>query len=468
VKDFTAMVGGFLWLLAVAMTGCNSSDVDDALDEVSVGADSIRVSLQLRLGDSTGTRASSFEDEAGTGIENYIDPSRLRILFFNTNGRLQGVYRMRLNIETVDQSPYDPELYYVVGKLVSVSPDLPMINNCAMRVVVEANWSDEAAKIQDTDDEEDKLVINRYLNAGNSSGNVDWYTPNIYKHAVESDRWCMSLVTFLYDTGIHSYEMADETTVSKPYMPSKEDPIPMYGVKYFSNLTFAKGNLIYQLGTIDVLRSVVKITVRGAEGIDLTDVKLTNTYRYGFSAPLGIYDNMPSAMALSYMNVPMYNSLMVPATIVKDYPFTYDEASKTWVAYVHEYNNVNTLKGSRVQSADHFDTSRNFYFTDRVKAAVDASQHDGLGHLVNYGKWNTDEEARISLKMITKTTVNGNEVTTTSSTKYLRFKDYDDPNDATAWDLMRNTHYDFIVEKGKFSYVVVPWDEQTSGDITFE
>lgn len=462
------MVGGFLWLLAVAMTGCNSSDVDDALDEVSVGADSIRVSLQLRLGDSTGTRASSFEDEAGTGIENYIDPSRLRILFFNTNGVLQGIYRMRLNIETVDQSPYDPELYYVVGKLVSVSPDLPLINNCAMRVVVEANWSDEAAKIQDTDDEDNVLQPCKYYSTANTT-NTDLYTPNIPVHyGVDKDpRFCGSLQTYLYDTGIHSYEMADETTVSKPYMPSKEDPIPMYGVKYFSNLTFAKGNLIYQLGTIDVLRSVVKITVRGAEGIDLTDVKLTNTYRYGFSAPLGIYDNMPSAMALSYMNVPMYNSLMVPATIVKDYPFTYDEASKTWVAYVHEYNNVNTLKGSRIYPADHVMTGNTSLFQTMVKSSVDAGQHDGLGHLVNYGKWNTDEEARISLKMITKTTVNGNEVTTTSSTKYLRFKDYDDPNDATAWDLMRNTHYDFTVEKGKFSYVVVPWDKQTAGDIEF-
>jgi hypothetical protein len=364
----------------------------------------------------------------------------------------------------VEQSPYDPELYYVVGKLVSVHPDAPLINNCAMRVVVEANWSDEAAKIQDTDDEEDKLAINRYLNAGNSGGNVGWYMPDIPLHAVESDRWCMSLVTFLYDTGIHSYEMADETTVSKPYMPSKEDPIPMYGVKYFSNLTFAKGNLIYQLGTIDVLRSVVKITVRGAEGIDLTDVKLTNTYRYGFSAPLGIYDNMPSAMDNAYMNVPMYNSLMVPATIVKDYPFTYDEENQEWVAYVHEYNNYSSLKGSRIYPADHVMTSNTSLFQSLVTNSVDAELHDGSGNLVNGAKWDTDDEAKISLKMVTKS---ADGTTKTSTTRYIRFKDYDD-SFADPWNLLRNTHYDFTVKQASFAYRVVPWGEETAGDITFD
>jgi hypothetical protein len=385
-------------------------------------------------------------------------------LFFNTKGVLQGIYRMRLNIETVEQSPYDPELYYVVGKLVSVSPDLPLINNCAMRVVVEANWSDEAANIQDTDDEDTLLQPCKYYSAANAT-KEDLYTPNIPAHYTDGDpRFCGSLLTYLYDTGIHSYEMADETTVSKPYMPSKEDPIPMYGVKYFSNLTFAKGNLIYQLGTIDVLRSVVKITVRGAEGIDLTDVKLTNTYRYGFSAPLGIYDNMPSAMDNAYMNVPMYNSLMVPATIVKDYPFTYDEENQEWVAYVHEYNNYSSLKGSRIYPADHVMTSNTSLFQSLVTNSVDAELQDGSGNLVNGAKWDTDNEAKISLKMVTKS---ADGTTETSTTRYIQFKDYDD-SFADPWNLLRNTHYDFTVKQASFAYRVVPWGEETAGDITFD
>lgn len=264
-------------------------------------ADAVQVTLRISAGDeSAGTRAVSETDKIGSGYENYIDVSKLHILFFN---KTTNVFMEEFKPEAV--SPVDDSNYPQVWELRGPIVNPPVYG---FKVVVLANWRKDVE-----------------LAAGKTT----------------LEELCEAV-----------WSMCDDVTF--PMTPSKDVTIPMYGVKTIDDSFVFRENLINNLGQIDLLRSVSKIIVRNGDGVSQTleSVSLKKFNSKFACAPLGMYDNTSN---LSYgSGVHLYDGA-VDNTPVENLAFTSSEDKKTWTVYVPEYRNADPETGAMRQDCSSID-----------------------------------------------------------------------------------------------------------------
>ncbi len=249
-----------------------------------------KVTFVVSAGENgTFTRALTEEEDSGTGYENYLDVSKLHILFFSKDN----VFMEEFTPETV--TPVDDSAYPQEWELSGPLTTAPITE---FKVVVLANWRGDVTLEKGTTTIED-----------------------VCKDAASM---CESL--------------------DFPFVPSATNTIPMFGVKTISgDLEFRK-NLITNLGTIDLLRSVAKVIVRKSADITNEVESITlNRYNSGLAcAPLGMYDNTGN---LPYTNsVHLVNGAEDNDTDSKTLAFT--EIGDSWALYVPEYRNLNSISGA--------------------------------------------------------------------------------------------------------------------------
>ena len=254
------------------------------------GSLTVEVSLRIKAGENTVTKAITESDESGSGWENYIDFSKLNILLFGTDNKFLQQFTPS------EILPSDGSEYPAEWELRGPITDPPA---AGFKVVVLAN-------IQGTP-------------GGLEKG-----------------------VTTIEDVCRADWTMCSGYTF--PYTPSKSQPIPMYGVKTVSAQTW-RSNLLTDLGQLDLLRAFVKVRVHLASGMGetLEYVHLKNYNTSLAAAPLGMYDN--TANFSCQHSVHLYGNAdnNSPASAALSPAVT--SGGTQWEAYVPEYRNIDPATG---------------------------------------------------------------------------------------------------------------------------
>ena len=254
------------------------------------GSLTVEVSLRIKAGENTVTKAITESDESGSGWENYIDFSKLNILLFGTDDKFLQQFTPS-EILPSDDSEYPAE-----WELRGPITDPPA---AGFKVVVLANIQGAPSGL-----EKGVTTIEDVCRAG----------------------WTMC------------------TGYTFPYTPSKSQPIPMYGVKTVSAQTW-RSNLLTDLGQLDLLRAFVKVRVHLASGLGetLEYVSLKNYNTSLAATPLGMYDNTAN---FSYQHsVHLYGNAddNAPASTALSPAVT--SGGTQWEAYVPEYRNIDPATG---------------------------------------------------------------------------------------------------------------------------
>ena len=279
-----------LHILLLAMLGCMSllscgkliyeegGDCDESV---------MHVSLRVSAGGSAASRALTETEEPGTGCENFIDVKKLHILFFDKdNNKFLQSFKPE-QVSPTGNSEYPDE--WVLRGTIQNPP------KTGFKIVALANWPSGPQEL-----EVGKTTIEDVCNAG----------------------WAMG-------------------EYKAPFTPSKDTPIPMYGVLTPKDEITFDPKVEADLGQIDLLRAFAKITVCLSEGstVQLDSVTLSN-YNKGFAcAPLGMYENTLNRK-LSEATVHLLGTDNEPADGPLDFAPNTDKRS--WTIYVPEYLNADT------------------------------------------------------------------------------------------------------------------------------
>lgn len=117
-----------------------------------------------------------------------------------------------------------------------------------------------------------------------------------------------------------------------PFVPSGSTAIPMYGVKTFKNVDL-QADRINDIGDIDLLRAMAKVEVCCAEGseLELESVTLSGFNNIGFTTPTGMYDNTGYA-----------TDTHIPASASSDteHPLDFTISGNKALIYIPEYKNI--------------------------------------------------------------------------------------------------------------------------------
>jgi hypothetical protein len=372
-------------LLMAGMTSCANEDVPTDTTEVKQG--DVMVDITIDTGMRADTRHVSSDEavEKGTGYENYINVDDLHILFYVKNTSTYSSFLFEFTPSYKFES--SDGVYTVKGTLTSDQYNTLKDQSFNYKVIVMANWGPNSSSFPKSND-----------------GFLCWndYAQFSYNYSTDSE-------------GNSTY-----------FTPSKETPIPMFGIHTYTGVSFTQGKSTH-LDTIDMLRAMAKIEVKlgGKKEVPLTDVKLATCYDKGMPAPSYMYDKTitdPTSYYINLLGCHFKNN--TTAGTISDVPFK-KIAENDYVLYLPEYLNSTT----------------------------NVKMDNGYASPV---------ESYIKLKF------NGLD-------KKIKFRTYNDdgePNDETPFDIVRNHIYRYTVEpastKISIKYVVEPWTEQTAGDITFD
>jgi hypothetical protein len=364
--------------LASSLTLSGCSGEEDVIPETE--AQETHVSITIDTGVRTGTRSilESETDEAGIGYENYINTNDVHIFFFSQPSTSAWGDRL---FEFTPSAKYKTSdgVYTMDGELTSEQYDILKANNFNFRITVTANWG------------------------------------------LQSDQFDTGNQGFFCWNDVNAYEFDYSN-----YTPSAETPIPMYGVKTYSNVEFKKGKNT-DLGNIDMLRAMAKIEVvleASSKDTKLSDVVLSSCLAKGQCSPTAMYDNTVQDPQTVNINIPGNNS-----------------AKANYNMFPDKLQNVAFKKVS--------DTNYLIYVPEDL----------------NTGSYRTGSatESYITLK------INGSDYK-------LRFMEYDTesgtPKDENAnpYNIIRNHHYLYTIiwtNHLTLKYKVIPWNEETADDITF-
>ncbi len=246
----------------------------------------MHVSLRVSAGGSAMSRAFTETEEPGTGYENFIDVNKLHILFFDTNDKFLQSFEPE-EIKPTDNSEY-PQTWELRGSIQNPP-------KTGFKIVALSNWPSDPAGLE----------------AG---------------------------VTTIEDVCKADWAMGDYKAL---FTPSKNSPIPMYGVKTHQNRINFNADVETYLGEIFLLRAFAKITVCLSEdsSISLNSVTLSGYNKRFASAPLGMYDNTVNrSLSEAVLHLAENSSENDPAGVALG--FTQSTDKKSWTIYVPEYLNA--------------------------------------------------------------------------------------------------------------------------------
>ena len=255
-------------------------DCDESVMHVS-----LRVSACA--GGSAASRALTEDEVPGTGYENFIDVNKLHILFFDKDGIFLQSFEPEKVLPT-DNSEY-PDTWELSGTIQNPP-------KTGFKIVALANWPSDpkGLKVGET-------TIENVCKA-------DW-------------------------------AMGDYTA---PFTPSKNSPIPMYGVKTHKNKISFNSDVETYLGEIYLLRAFAKITVCLSDdsSASLSSVTLSN-YNKRFACapldPLGMYENTANS---SLSNAAVHLAGSDNESAGKSLDFAPKADKKSWTIYIPEYLNA--------------------------------------------------------------------------------------------------------------------------------
>ena len=254
-------------------------DCDESVMHVS-----LRVSACA--GGSAASRALTEDEVPGTGYENFIDVNKLHILFFDKDGIFLQSFEPEKVLPT-DNSEY-PDTWELSGTIQNPP-------KTGFKIVALANWPSDpkGLKVGET-------TIENVCKA-------DW-------------------------------AMGDYTA---PFTPSKNSPIPMYGVKTHKNKISFNSDVETYLGEIYLLRAFAKITVCLSDdsSASLSSVTLSNYNKRFACAPLEMYDyTTNSSLSEATVHLAGGSSYNDPARSTLGFAPSADK--KSWTIYVPEYLNA--------------------------------------------------------------------------------------------------------------------------------
>lgn len=262
-------------------TACIS---DNVVTDNCVAPESGTVKITFTLGTmgQTATRATTWDENEqqyastnATAEENKIDPGRLQVLLYATDGTLIGKVTQLSHVQDATAT----NLYHFTGN-VAFAADRLTDDKLSAKIVVLANAAD--------------------------------YEP------------------------VAGSTLADMGTALTYNRTDTGDGIPMWGVKEVSALTLTPGQL-NDIGTIHLLRAMAKITVtvaRDADTANITSVSLNRYNKGGYVAPkdAAAYSDTKDISISG-----CFNPLAGEETSAL--PFTPSADRKTWTLYVPEFEN---------------------------------------------------------------------------------------------------------------------------------
>ncbi len=283
--------------LSIAVIATLTSCIYDAGDE-DLTSDSVTVQLTISTRGMT-TYASSDGYEDGTGYENYVDiaHNNYRIYFF-TN-------------EAVDSDGHDTNTL-----LAEFTPTYLSSGNITSATYKLTGLTHEEAVEQLTNF---KVLV---------AANWDSY-PRVYVGTTTIDDICSATT--------YSAMVSDGIAL----MPSERDYIPLFGIREFSNVSWAEEGVTALDGTITLLRAMAKVEVICEEGAhDIDNVEIVRYNSTGYCAPAGVYQlsdyDHDQTYADDYVQTPhLYNNSN--DNLVKRQAFYLDDT--TWTIYLPEYDN---------------------------------------------------------------------------------------------------------------------------------
>lgn len=247
----------------------------------------MHVSLRVSAGDGSAiSRALTETEVPGAGYENFIDVNKLHILFFDTNDKFLQSFEPE-EIKPTDNSEY-PQTWELRGSIQNPP-------KTGFKIVALSNWPSDPAGLE----------------AG---------------------------VTTIEDVCKADWAMGD---YKAPFTPSKNSPIPMYGVKTHQDRINFNADVETYLGEIFLLRAFAKITVCLSEdsSISLNSVTLSDYNKRFASAPLGMYDNTVNRnLSEAVLHLAENSSENDSAGVALG--FTQSTDKKSWTIYVPEYLNA--------------------------------------------------------------------------------------------------------------------------------
>lgn len=243
----------------------------------------MHVSLRVSAGGSTMSRALTETEKDGAGYENFIDVHKLHILFFDKDNKFLQSF------EPEDIYPTDNSEYPHTWELRGTIQNPPKTR---FKIVALANWPSDP----------------QGLEVG---------------------------VTTIKDVCTADWAMGN---YNAPFTPSKNSPIPMYGVMTHQDRISFNADIKTYLGEIYLLRAFAKITVCLSDNssTELSSVTLSNYNKRFACAPLGMYDNTVNS-SLSNATVHLAGSDNEPAGVPLDFAST---DKKSWTIYIPEYLNA--------------------------------------------------------------------------------------------------------------------------------
>lgn len=247
----------------------------------------MHVSLRVSAGDGSAiSRALTETEVPGAGYENFIDVNKLHILFFDTNDKFLQSFEPE-EIKPTDNSEY-PQTWELRGSIQNPP-------KTGFKIVALSNWPSDPAGLE----------------AG---------------------------VTTIEDVCKADWAMGD---YKAPFTPSKNSPIPMYGVKTHQNRINFNADVETYLGEIFLLRAFAKITVCLSEdsSISLNSVTLSDYNKRFASAPLGMHDNTVNRN-LSEATLHLAENSSDNDPVGAALGFIPSTDKKSWTIYVPEYLNA--------------------------------------------------------------------------------------------------------------------------------
>ncbi len=294
-----------LLLCAALLThGCASDEPRAATPlpgEMPEGT-TLRTGFSLTVGDTSGSKTYSRAPgylgdgyDTGEGYENYIDidGENFRFYFFDERNRLVAPISIEAVLPTGQTET--SKTYYVSGE---TNAD---IRGMRLKVVALANWPEYP--------DEDALKPG---------------------------------TTTIDDLRGIQYAYSPQAM-----LPSRENPIPLFGVGRLLTLSFDDLNHA-EIGRLHLLRAYAKVEVLKQEGaaIDIESASIVRYNTRGLCAPAGVNneaDYVHGSYDEDYVNTPS-----VPASAETDGEVPMAKtASGSFIAYVPEYRNIVAADGSR-------------------------------------------------------------------------------------------------------------------------